>query len=72
MERYDETDGMRSPEQLLLLLLLLLQPVPAVLYHYVYYFNGCTVWTNIRVYRAGAAVINLRRQSFDEDCVGDQ
>lgn len=69
MECYDETDGMRSPEQLLLLLL---QPVPAVLYHYVYYFNGCTVWTNIRFYRADAVVINLRRQRFDDDCVGDQ
>jgi len=61
---------MRSPKQLLLLLLLLLQPVPAVLYYYVYYyFNGST---NIRVYRAGAAAINLRRQSFDDDCVGDR
>jgi len=63
---------MRSPKQLLLLLLLL-QPVPAVLYYYVYYyFNGSTAWTNIRVYRAGAAAINLRRQSFDDDCVGDR
>jgi len=47
--------------------------VPAVLYYYVYYyFNGSTAWTNIRVYRAGAAAINLRRQSFDDNCVGDR